>query len=65
MSIDPKTEGEMYLTVSKENFITFEDTVYVSNDASLEEDVTQSSPSFRIKRTFSKEKVLFELYLPA
>lgn len=64
LPIKPKTEGEMFITVTVENFIPFEDTVIVSYNASAVEDFIKSPPLCKTKSILSVGEVLFEFYIP-
>jgi hypothetical protein len=64
LPIEPETEGEMFITVTRENFIPFEDTVYVSINANIVDDLSKSPPFCKTKSILSMKKVLFEFYIP-
>jgi len=64
LPINPETEGKMHLTVTKENFIPYEDTVIVSYNASAVEDFIKSPPFCKTKSILSVGEVLFEFYIP-
>ncbi len=60
LTIQPETEGITFLTITKQNFIPFEDTVYISKYALYE----AAFPSCKIKETLSFDNVHFEFYIP-
>ncbi|MCK4529049.1 hypothetical protein KAW18_16920 [candidate division WOR-3 bacterium] len=64
LSIKPETEGIMFLTATKDNFIPCLDTVYVSFDASVSEKEQSAVPLCRTSSSLCHKKVLFEFYLP-
>lgn len=65
MEVRPRTEGIMLLTVTKDNFIPYLDTVYIdSNTASVPINEKPDKPSCTIDRNISTDKVSFTFYLP-
>ena len=65
LQIRPRTEGIMLLTVTKDNFIPYLDTIYVdSPTASLPINKDADLPSCTIDRHISPDKVNFSFYLP-
>ncbi|MCK4527077.1 hypothetical protein KAW18_06870 [candidate division WOR-3 bacterium] len=61
--IEPKTEGEMFLTVTKENFLSYRDTIYITKSASITEGTSIAYATCKTEGTLLLNKVIFELYL--
>jgi hypothetical protein len=65
LQISPQTEGIILLTVTKDNFIPYLDTLYVdSSIVSVPINEDADSPSCAIDRNISPGKVNFTFYLP-
>ena len=65
LPIEPKTEGKMWLTVTKENFLPYRDTIYITKSASITEEKSIALATCKTEGTLFHNKVLFNLYLPA
>jgi len=63
LPIEPKTEGEMLLTVTKENFLPYRDTIYITKNASITEEKPIAYATCKTEGTLFRNKVLFNLYL--
>jgi hypothetical protein len=64
LPIEPKTEGKMLLTVTKENFLPYRDTIYITKSASITEKKPIAYATCKTEGTLFHDKVLFKLYLP-
>ncbi len=65
LSIYPRGEGIMLLTVTKDNFIPYIDTVYIDSPASsIPVNEYPGLPSCTIDRNISPNKIRFTFYLP-
>ncbi len=65
LSIRPRGEGVMFLTVTKDNFLPYLDTVYIdSQNSSVTIDEPLDLPSCTIDRNISPDKINFTFYLP-
>jgi hypothetical protein len=65
LDVYPETEGIMLLTVTKDNFIPYLDTVYIDSSFSyLPVNENPDLPSCTIDKSISPDKVRFTFYLP-
>jgi hypothetical protein len=62
--VEPETEGEMLLTVTKENFIPYRDKIYITKSATLTNEEEILYAICQTEETLYRNKVLFNFYIP-